>query len=304
MKVISGSKPSSHNEWQNSIKEFDKLKKEFQKIKNLKRNNNKKCWNDFRIVTKEFNTNKNNFYKNQKIELKKIIDIKKGLISEVENIINENKIAENTSRVKAIQDEWKKVGYLPRKISNSLWDEFRTITNKFYEILKSGAINLSKDEQKAFEKKSKFIDSIKFSKKKYTLDDVKDFIQNNLSEWNKLDNINLNSNNILNNNLNRKIISILRSLDLKNDEKDELSFDIEVELMKGNSKEINKKLQFLKRKISDLEDESNQFQNNLEFFSNTSTDNPLFKNVSSKIDSINSRIDFWKKRITKIEKIN
>ena len=304
MKVISGSKPSSHNEWQNSIKEFDKLKKEFQKIKNLKRNNNKKCWNDFRIVTKEFNTNKNNFYKNQKIELKKIIDIKKGLISEVENIINENKIAENTSRVKAIQDEWKKVGYLPRKISNSLWDEFRTITNKFYEILKSGAINLSKDEQKAFEKKSKFIDSIKFSKKKYTLGDVKDFIQNNLSEWNKLDNINLNSNNILNNNLNRKIISILRSLDLKNDEKDELSFDIEVELMKGNSKEINKKLQFLKRKISDLEDESNQFQNNLEFFSNSSTDNPLFKNVSSKIDSINSRIDFWKKRITKIEKIN
>ena len=304
MKVISGSKPSSHNEWQNSIKEFDKLKKEFQKIKNLKRNNNKKCWNDFRIVTKEFNTNKNNFYKNQKIELKKIIDIKKGLISEVENIINENKIAENTSRVKAIQDEWKKVGYLPRKISNSLWDEFRTITNKFYEILKSGAINLSKDEQKAFEKKSKFIDSIKFSKKKYTLDDVKDFIQNNLSEWNKLDNINLNSNNILNNNLNRKIISILRSLELKNDEKDELSFDIEVELMKGNSKEINKKLQFIKRKISDLEDESNQFQNNLEFFSNSSTDNPLFKNVSSKIDSINSRIDFWKKRITKIEKIN
>ena len=304
MKVISGSNPGSHNEWQSSIREFEKLKKEFQKIKNLKRNNNKKCWNDFRIVTKEFNTNKNNFYKNQKIELKKIIDIKKGLISEVENIINENKIAENTSRVKAIQDEWKKVGYLPRKISNSLWDEFRTITNKFYGILKSGAVNLSKDEQKAFEKKSKFIDSIKFSKKKYTLDDVKDFIQNNLSEWNKLDNINLNSNNILNNNLNRKIISILRSLELKNDEKDELSFDIEVELMKGNSKEINKKLQFIKRKISDLEDESNQFQNNLEFFSNSSTDNPLFKNVSSKIDSINSRIDFWKKRITKIEKIN
>ena len=90
----------------------------------------------------------------------------------------------------------------------------------------------------------------------------------------------------------------------KNDEKDELSFDIEVELMKGNSKEINKKLQFIKRKISDLEDESNQFQNNLEFFSNSSTDNPLFKNVSSKIDSINNRIDFWKKRITKIEKIN
>ena len=34
---------------------------------------------------------------------------------------------------------------------------------------------------------------------------------------------------------------------------------------------------FIKRKISELEDESNQFQNNLEFFSNSSIENPLFK---------------------------
>ena len=58
----------------------------------------------------------------------------------------------------------------------------------------------------------------------------------------------------LNNNLNRKIISILRSLELKNDEKDELIFDIEVELMKGNSKEINKKLQLNRNKSQAYEE--------------------------------------------------
>ena len=303
MKVISDSKPSSHNEWQKNIKEFEKLKNEFQKIKNLKKNDNKKCWNDFRVVTKVFNTNKNNFYKNQKIELRNSIDIKKALISEVEKIIKENKISENVNRIKAIQDEWKKVGYLPRKISNSLWDEFRPLINRFYEILKSGAINLSGDEQKTFDLKSKFIDNIKFSKKKYTMDDVREYFLSNISEWNKLDKINLNSDNILNNNLNKKIVSIIRPLDLVNNERDELIFDIEIELTRENLNEINKKIQFIKRKISDLEDESNQFQNNLEFFSNSSTDNPLFKNVSTKIDSINNKIDFWRKRLNKIEKI-
>ena len=98
-----------------------------------------------------------------------------------------------------------------------------------------------------------------------------------------MDSINLNSNNILNNNLNKKINSILKSLDLKNDEKDNLIFELEIELLKNNSDEMNKKLQFIKRKISELEDESNQFQNNLEFFSDSSSDNPLFKNVSTKI---------------------
>ena len=293
---------NSHSEWQNQIKEFDKLKNEFQSIKNLQRNKNKKCWNDFRIVTKEFNTAKNNFYKNQKKELKKSIEMKKSLIIEVKKIIEENKIAENSSRVKAIQEEWKKIGYLPRKISNSLWDEFRPLINRFYDILKSGAINLSQEEQKTYDAKTKFIDKVKFSKKKYSIDDVEEFFKTTISEWNNLDSINLNSNNILNNNLNKKINSILESLDLKNDEKDNLSFELEIDLLKNNSNEMNKKLQFIKRKISELEDESNQFQNNLEFFSDSSSDNPLFKNVTAKINTINNKIEFWRKRLNKIEK--
>ena len=228
--------------------------------------------------------------------------MKKALIIEVQKIIEDNKIAENSNRIKAIQEEWKKVGYLPRKISNSLWDDFRPLINKFYDILKSGAINLSKKEQKAYDDKIKFIEKVKFSKKKYSRDDVEEFFKSTISEWNSLDSINLNSNNILSSNLNKKINFIIKSLDLKNEEKDNLSFELEVDLLKSNSDEMNKKVQFIKRKISELEDESNQFQNNLEFFSESSSDNPLFKNVSSKIDNINNKIEFWKKRLNKIEK--
>ena len=66
---------------------------------------------------------------------------------------------------------------------------------------------------------------------------------------------------------------------------------------------IKKKIMFIKRKISELEDESNQFQNNLEFFSNSSIENPLFKNVSSKIESINEKVEFWKTRLRKIKSV-
>ena len=114
----------------------------FKALKTFREIRIKNGWNDFRVVTKEFNTSKNNFYKNQKKELKKSIEMKRALIMEIQKIIEENKIAENSSRVKAIQEEWKKIGYLPRKISNSLWDEFRPLINRFYDILKSGAIKL------------------------------------------------------------------------------------------------------------------------------------------------------------------
>ena len=303
MRELTSSLPKSHSEWQNKIKDFEKLKVEFQSIKNLQRNKNKKSWNDFRLATKEFNSEKNNFYKNQKKELKKSIDIKKSLIEEVKGIIESNKISENSKRIKAIQEEWKKVGYLPRKISNSLWDDFKPLLNKFYDILKSGAVNMDENEQEIFDKKSKFIDKLKFSKKKFTIDELKEEFITSIKSFNDLGELNLNSSNTLNNNMLRKISSIINSLEIEKNEKDDLLFDLELELSKSNSNEINKKIQTIKRKISDLEVESNQFQNNLEFFSSSSSENPLFKNVSTKISSIEKKIEFWRDKLRKIEKV-
>ena len=303
MKELTSKLPKTHSEWQNKIKDFEKLKVEFQSIKNLQRNKNKKSWNDFRVATKEFNTEKNNFYKNQKKELKKSIDLKKSLIEEVKSIIESNKISENSNRVKLIQEEWKKVGYLPRKISNSLWNDFKPLVNKFYDILKSGAVNLDENEQKIYDKKSKFIDKLKFSKKKYTVDELKDEFILSIQSFNEIGELNLNSSTILNSNLMRKISSIIKSLDIDKVEKDNLIFDFELELSKTDSNEINKKIQTIKRKISDLEVESNQFQNNLEFFSSSSSENPLFKNVSTKIESIEKKIEFWRAKLKKIEKV-
>ena len=303
MKELTSKLPKTHSEWQNKIKDFENLKVEFQSIKNLKRNKNKKTWNDFRIATKEFNTEKNNFYKNQKRELKKIIDIKKSLIDEMKTIIESNKISKNSNRVKLIQEEWKKVGYLPRKISNSLWNDFKPLVNKFYNILKSGAINLNENDQKIYDKKSKFIDKLKFSKKKFTIDELKEEFVSSIRSFNEIGELNLNSSTVLNLNLLGKISSIIKSLDLDKTEKDNLIFDFELELSKTDSNEINKKIQTIKRKISDLEVESNQFQNNLEFFSSSSSENPLFKNVSTKIESIEKKIEFWRDKLKKIEKV-
>ena len=215
MRESSENVPNSHNEWQNRIQLFNKLKDDFQKIRNIPKKKNRIFWNDFRIITKEFNNKKNSFYKNQKIELKKNIDIKKNLIEEVNKILKQDNYSQNSKRVIEIQNEWKKVGYIPKKISSSLWNEFRPLCNDFFNKLKSKS----------------------------------------------------------------KISNQERTIIKKDKEK-----------------------QNLKRKISELQNESNQFENNLEYFTNSSSDNPLFKDVSSKISSINDEIEVLKKKLSKIIK--
>ena len=215
MKESSENVPNSHNEWQNRIQLFNKLKDDFQKIKNIPKKKNRIFWNDFRIITKEFNNKKNSFYKNQKIELKKNIDTKRTLIEEVNKILKQENYTQNSKRVIEIQNEWKKVGYIPKKISSSLWNEFRPLCNDFFNKLKS---------------KSKTSNQERITIKK------------------------------------------------------------------------DREKQTLKRKISELQNESNQFENNLEYFTNSSSDNPLFKDVSSKITSINDEIEVLKKKLSKITK--
>ena len=215
MKESSENVPNSHNEWQNRIQLFNKLKDDFQKIRNIPKKKNKVFWNNFRIITKEFNNKKNSFYKNQKIELKKNVDIKKNLIEEVKKILKQENYTQNSKRVIEIQNEWKKVGYIPKKISSSLWNEFRPLCNEFFNNLKSKS-KTSNKERTAIKK--------------------------------------------------------------------------------------DKEKQSLKRKISELQNESNQFENNLEYFTNSSSDNPLFKDVSSKITSINDEIEVLKNKLRKITK--
>ena len=162
---------------------------------------------------------------------------------------------------------------------------------------------MDENEQEIFDKKSKFIDKLKFSKKKFSIDELKEEFITSIKSFNDLGELNLNSSNTLNNNMLKKISSIINSLKIEKSEKDDLLFDLELELSKSNSNEINKKIQTIKRKISDLEVESNQFQNNLEFFSSSSSENPLFKNVSTKISSIEKKIEFWRDKLRKIEKV-
>jgi hypothetical protein len=217
MKELADQTTNSHNEWQNTIQIFNNLRNDFQKIRNIPKKRNKIFWNEFRAITKEFNNKKNSFYKNQKIDVKNNLEKKKSLIDEVINIIKQENYAQNSKRVIEIQNEWKTVGYIPRKISNSLWNEFRPLCNEFFDKLKSSNPKPAKEQRKP---------------KKST-----------------------------------------------------------------NQKEV------LKRQISELQNESNQFENNLEYFTNSSSDNPLFKNVSSKLTSINDKIEVLKNKLNKITKI-
>ncbi len=300
IKKITEKKISTHNDWQSSIKEVEELKGKFIRIGNVPKEKNKDLWNSFRDTTRIFNKEKNNFYKNLKILEKKSIELKQKLIEEVENILKNEDWRNYIDRIKEIQSEWKNSGKVSKKYSEKLWSEFKLKTNKYFDNLKNKNKSLNNNEKKIINEQKEFIETLKNEKipltpKKYEL-----FIKDKSTNWNKIRNNDIgNQEKIVLNFLSNKWseISIPKNnLEMK-------KYETRLYFIKNDKKLINDENNQLRKKIEDISSELNQLENNLEFFSESSNNNPLLVEVTNKIKTLNTKKTLIESKLKKLKSI-
>jgi len=300
IKKITETKISTHKDWQNSIKEVEKLKGRFIKIGNVPKEKNKDLWNSFRDTTRIFNQEKNNFYKNLKTLEKKSIEIKQKLIEEVENILKDEDWRNYIDRIKEIQSEWKNSGRVSKKYSEKLWSEFKLKTNNYFYNFKNKNKSLNNNEKKIIKEQEEFIETLKNEKipltpKKYEL-----FIKDKSTIWYKIRNNDIgNQEKIVLNFLSNKWkeISIPKNkLEIK-------KYETRLYFIKNDKKLINEENNQLRKKIDDISNELNQLENNLEFFSESSNNNPLLVEVNNKIKTLNTKKTLVESKIKRLKSI-
>jgi prefoldin subunit 5 len=86
---------------------------------------------------------------------------------------------------------------------------------------------------------------------------------------------------------------------LKSEAKNHIRFSI----IKDDENELSREIQNIKRVIEEFNSEARQLENNLDYFSNSSTDNPLFTDVTSKLDRLNSEIEKHKEQLVGLRKL-
>ena len=58
--------------------------------------------------------------------------------------------------MKKIQDDWKKIGHVPRKYSDSVWKDFKDACNAYFDRMHEARNAETSEEVEAFEKKKHF----------------------------------------------------------------------------------------------------------------------------------------------------
>jgi len=286
IKELLENKPENHNAWQNAIKKVNTLKEKFHAVGRVPKNENKRLWNSFRELSRQFNQEKNHFYKQQKTEEKAFIDAKRALIDEVKAILDDPNYRDHINRMKAIQNDWKKTGRISRRLSNKLWEEFKALTNLYFDRIKNKVEALSAEDQAKLASQTNFVEQVLKTEAPTTPKKLETFINEQVEQWQGL---NPEASSPAQRKLMQHLVGLWDASSLSAKEKASQKFATQLSLIKNDAEALNKEHASQKKKIDEIATELIQLQNNLQFFSNSSSDNPVVVEVNNKIELLSNQ---------------
>jgi len=298
---IAKSVADNHRGIQQQIKEVEALRESFFKAGRVPQKVNEDTWSQFKETVRKFNRTKNAFYKNQKKEQQQNLEKKKELLELAVSLKDSEDWDEVTPQMKGIQRDWKKIGHVPRKYSDKIWKEFKDACNHYFDRLHSEKNEAHKEEFENFKKKSECLDRLKkfqlSGDKKKDLEDLKAF----LAEWKQYGRIPYNKKHI-NSKFNKIVDALFKKMGIVKQQSELLKYGNKVqELAKTEDNyAIGNERVFVKRKIDEVKSDIRQLENNLQFFSGNSEDNPLVKEVINKLDKQKEALQTWKEKMKKL----
>jgi hypothetical protein len=308
IEVLATEKVNAHSQWQSQIDKVEALRTTFFAAGKVPAEVNESTWNEFKTAVRNFNTFKNSFYKDIKKEQQDNLNKKMELVARAKALQSSEDFATTTPLMKQIQEEWKLVGHVPRKYSDSIWAEFKAACNHYFEVLKAQKNEANSEEMESFEKKKAYLEQLRefqlIGEHKADLDAIKLHIEN----WKGLGKVPFARRHI-EGKFNKILDALFEKLSLSKKETEMARFSNRVgNLSESNdTRKIENEKIFIMRKIDEVQNEIFQLENNIQFFTNTKNakkENSIVLEVRKNIEIQKETLEVWKEKLKQIRSIN
>ena len=286
-KLVTPGKEVNHNYWQNAINKVEELRTEFLRLGNVPRKFSNQNWNDFKQNLRNFNISKNEFYKGLKNSQQTNLDEKLKLIQTAKDNMLSEDWETAVPLYKKLQDDWKKIGHVPRSMTNKVWDDFREACNVFFSNYREKNNTAGDNWKENFKNKKQLLEELKaIGNEEGSIEKIEQ-IKNSWNSIGKVPREKININTEFNKTLREKLkLNQIHDYDLKEEGLSE--------------NQLTDKARKIKNQIADLEAEVVKMENNLGFFSNSSRENPLLKDTYARIEEKKAQIETMKKSLHNI----
>ena len=287
--------------WEEKTKEILALQAEWKTLGFASRKVNTQLFERFRKACDNFFAKKSEYYKDVKDTFTSNLEAKQRLCEKAETLKDSTDWQKTTEKMIALQKEWKKIGAVPRKYSDSVWKRFVTACDYFFEQKTVAMKQQNKEEVKNLEAKNVILNKLKSFDESLDTSAAESELRAIIAEWNAIGFVPFKEKDKLNKTFKSELDKQFARLNIQN--KSARLSAYETSIKGGNSNKLYNEREKLLKTYERIKLEKQTLQNNMGFLNISSKQgNSFVKEMERKIKKLNEDMDLIVAKIELIDK--
>ncbi len=294
----------SYSKWDEATKKVLEIQSEWKNAGFASRKVNNQLFSRFRTVCDKFFEAKTQFYKSAKALQNENLSKKIALCEKIEklketvNLDNLSELRNACDIVATTQQEWRKIGIVPRKHNDSLWNRFNEVCHFFYNERKARTADQRKQESANLVKKREILAELKSID---TTGDRKDNIaklRELQKDWQSVGFVPIKVKDTIQDEYRQVIKDLSEKLDVRGKREHLTNFGDKLEKIMDDDSQMKRERDRLYRALDAKRNELKTAENNLGFFNvKSSSGNSLLKEAERKLTRIKEDMSMIQEKI-------
>jgi hypothetical protein len=248
---------------------------------------NDAVWKRFKAAMDNFFELKKDYFSKVKAQQLENLNRKRDLCTQAEALSESTEWRKTTEQLKALQEEWKKIGAVPRKDSDKIWKRFRTACDKFFERKSEHFGNMRGREEENLKKKQELIEKVRSFEVSADRNANLDGLKAIQRQWTEIGHVPMSVKDSIYAEFRKEIDKLFDRMKLTEQEKMHTRIRESVESLRDEPDgpdRIRRERTQLNMKITKLRDEIKTLENNVGFFSSSKQSELMRQEYEKKIN--------------------
>lgn len=255
---------TSYQAWNDKTQEVLDLQVKWKEIGFAPQKMNLKIFERFRAACDEFFSRKSDFFKNVKASLADNLEHKRQLCEAAEQLKDSEDWKETAEKLSALQKEWRGIGAIPQKYSDSLWKRFIGACDYFFERRNKATSSQRSVELENLKQKREIIATLKAVDASAAAEEQEAKVAALTKEWNKVGHVPFKDKDKLYKEYKQTLDAIYERLQISANERKLSEFRSNIAKSGDN---LNRERERLIRQYEAMKTEIKTYENNLGFLS-------------------------------------
>lgn len=289
--------------WENKTQEIIALQNKWKTIGFAPQKMNVKIFERFRRACDDFFHKKGEFFKSLKEGMNENLEKKRVLCEKAEALKDSTDWKATADELTKLQKEWKTVGPVAKKYSDSVWKRFISACDYFFEQKNKATSSQRSIEQENLEKKKKIIEKLGGIDENMNNEEATQLVRDLMKEWNNIGHVPFKEKDKIYKQYHGQVDKMFERFNISASNKKLSNFKTSISsIQDSNPQTLYREREKLMRALENMKNELQTYENNLGFLTSSSKKgNNLLNEINRKVEKLKDDIDLVKEKVKVID---